>query len=58
MFHGGSGSTQQEIHTAVNSGVVKMNVDTDAQFAYLVGMRVCGLLYSSSSATILLGDQY
>jgi len=39
VFHGGSGSTQQEIDTAVNSGVVKMNVDTDTQFSYLVGMR-------------------
>ena len=28
VFHGGSGSTQEEIQTAVNNGVVKMNVDT------------------------------
>jgi fructose/tagatose bisphosphate aldolase len=28
VFHGGSGSTKQEIQTAVNNGVVKMNVDT------------------------------
>lgn len=28
MFHGGSGSTKEEIKTAVTSGVVKMNVDT------------------------------
>jgi len=39
VFHGGSGSTKEEIHTAVQDGVVKMNVDTDTQFAYLVGMR-------------------
>jgi fructose-bisphosphate aldolase class II len=39
VFHGGSGSTEQEINTAVNHGVVKMNVDTDTQFTYLVGMR-------------------
>jgi len=39
VFHGGSGSTKEEIHTAVQNGVVKMNVDTDTQFAYLVGMR-------------------
>jgi fructose/tagatose bisphosphate aldolase len=28
VFHGGSGSTREEIQTAVNNGVVKMNVDT------------------------------
>ena len=28
VFHGGSGSTKEEIKTAVNNGVVKMNVDT------------------------------
>jgi fructose/tagatose bisphosphate aldolase len=28
VFHGGSGSTRDEIQTAVNNGVVKMNVDT------------------------------
>ncbi|KAJ1311141.1 hypothetical protein OPQ81_009642 [Rhizoctonia solani] len=39
VFHGGSGSTKQEIKTAVESGVVKMNVDTDTQFAYLSGIR-------------------
>ncbi|GAB5586198.1 Fructose-bisphosphate aldolase 1 [Umbelopsis nana] len=39
VFHGGSGSTQKEIETAVKLGVVKMNVDTDTQWAYLVGFR-------------------
>jgi len=39
VFHGGSGSTKDEIKTAVQSGVVKMNVDTDTQFAYLAGIR-------------------
>jgi len=39
VFHGGSGSSQDEIKTAVNNGVIKMNVDTDTQFAYLVGIR-------------------
>lgn len=41
VFHGGSGSTKEEIKTAVHNGVVKMNVDTDTQFAYLAGIRVC-----------------
>jgi len=39
VFHGGSGSSKEEITTAVNNGVVKMNVDTDTQFAYLAGIR-------------------
>ncbi|KAF9268434.1 fructose-bisphosphate aldolase [Marasmius fiardii PR-910] len=39
VFHGGSGSTKDEIKTAVGNGVVKMNVDTDTQFAYLSGIR-------------------
>jgi len=39
VFHGGSGSSAQEITTAVDNGVVKMNVDTDAQWAYMTGMR-------------------
>ncbi|KAH8798439.1 hypothetical protein DL96DRAFT_1781578 [Flagelloscypha sp. PMI_526] len=39
VFHGGSGSTKDEIKTAVSNGVVKMNVDTDTQFAYLQGIR-------------------
>ena len=41
VFHGGSGSMKEEINTAVGNGVVKMNVDTDTQYAYLVGIRVC-----------------
>ncbi|KAJ1835498.1 Fructose-bisphosphate aldolase 1 [Coemansia sp. RSA 2706] len=39
VFHGGSGSTKDEIQTAVANGVVKMNVDTDTQYAYLAGVR-------------------
>src|SRR3954453_6882768 len=34
VFHGGSGSSEQEIADAVKYGVVKMNVDTDTQYAY------------------------
>jgi len=34
VFHGGSGSTDEEIATAVTNGVVKMNIDTDTQYAY------------------------
>jgi len=39
VFHGGSGSAQQEITTAVKNGCVKMNVDTDCQWSYMEGFR-------------------
>ena len=34
VMHGGSGSTDEEIATAVRNGVIKMNVDTDTQYAF------------------------
>ncbi|MDF4254492.1 MULTISPECIES: class II fructose-bisphosphate aldolase [unclassified Streptomyces] len=34
VFHGGSGSTEEEIATALQNGVVKMNLDTDTQYAF------------------------
>lgn len=34
VFHGGSGSSDEEIAIAVANGVVKMNIDTDTQYAY------------------------
>ncbi|MGW7422946.1 class II fructose-bisphosphate aldolase [Streptomyces sp. NPDC054813] len=34
VFHGGSGSSEQEIATALENGVVKMNLDTDTQYAF------------------------
>ena len=40
VMHGGSGSTQEEIRAAVNNGVIKMNVDTDTQWAYWDGLRL------------------
>lgn len=39
VFHGGSGSLPEEIDTAVAAGVVKMNVDTDTQWAFWNGIR-------------------
>ena len=39
VFHGGSGSTLEEIREAVSYGVVKMNIDTDTQWAFWDGMR-------------------
>ena len=35
VFHGGSGSTKEEIKEAVSYGVIKMNIDTDTQWAFL-----------------------
>ena len=34
MFHGGSGSSLDEIHETLDYGVIKMNVDTDTQYAF------------------------
>ena len=34
VFHGGSGSTDDEIAEAVRNGVIKMNIDTDTQYAF------------------------
>lgn len=39
VFHGGSGSTQKEFDEAIKNGVVKVNLDTDCQYAYLSGVR-------------------
>merc|ERR1711862_315850 len=38
VFHGGSGSEKKDIDNAVSYGVVKMNVDTDTQWAYWEGI--------------------
>ena len=45
VFHGGSGSTAQEISDAVDFGVIKMNVDTDTQYAYT--RPVAGHMFSN-----------
>lgn len=39
VFHGGSGSEKKDIATAIDNGVVKMNIDTDTQWAYWNGVR-------------------
>ena len=39
VFHGGSGSTLQEIRDGISYGVVKMNIDTDLQWAFWDGVR-------------------
>lgn len=39
VFHGGSGSSQEDIREAISYGVVKMNIDTDTQWAFWNGVR-------------------
>ncbi len=39
VFHGGSGSTEAEIKEAISYGVIKMNIDTDLQYAFMSGIR-------------------
>jgi fructose-bisphosphate aldolase class II len=39
VFHGGSGSTREEIRETINYGVIKMNLDTDMQWAYWEGIK-------------------
>jgi len=39
VFHGGSGSTADEIKESISYGVIKMNIDTDTQWAYWNGIR-------------------
>jgi len=39
VMHGGSGSTKEEIQSAVKNGVIKMNIDTDTQWAYWDGLK-------------------
>ena len=49
VFHGGSGSTPEEIREAISYGAVKMNIDTDMQYAFMSGVRD----YFSSNAEYL-----
>ncbi len=39
VFHGGSGSTLEEIREAISYGVIKMNIDTDTQWATWIGVK-------------------
>eukprot|EP01029_Cantina_marsupialis_P000532 TRINITY_DN1038_c0_g4_i5.p1 TRINITY_DN1038_c0_g4~~TRINITY_DN1038_c0_g4_i5.p1 ORF type:complete len:372 (-),score=94.96 TRINITY_DN1038_c0_g4_i5:98-1156(-) len=38
VFHGGSGSSAEDIQTAISHGVIKMNIDTDTQWAFWAGV--------------------
>jgi fructose-bisphosphate aldolase, class II len=50
VFHGGSGSTAEEIAAAVDYGVVKMNVDTDTQYAFT--RPVAGFMFSNYAGVL------
>jgi fructose-bisphosphate aldolase class II len=39
VFHGGSGSSQEEIREAIGYGAIKMNIDTDLQWGFTTGVR-------------------
>jgi len=39
VFHGGSGSSREEIRYAIEAGTIKMNIDTDTQWSYWDGLR-------------------
>ena len=45
VFHGGSGSTSEEIALAVSNGVIKMNIDTDTQYAFT--RSVAGFMFTN-----------
>ena len=50
MFHGGSGSAPEEIAQAVSYGVVKMNIDTDTQYAF--SRAVAGHMFSNYDSVL------
>jgi fructose-bisphosphate aldolase class II len=55
VFHGGSGSTAEEIAAAVDYGVVKMNVDTDTQYAFT--RPVAGFMLSNYSGVFKIDGE-
>lgn len=55
VFHGGSGSTQQEIHESLDYGVVKMNVDTDMQYAFT--RAVAGHMFKNYDGVLKVDDE-
>ena len=52
VFHGGSGSSTEEIREAIGYGAIKMNIDTDMQWAFASGIRD----YFTSNAAYLQGQ--
>lgn len=56
VFHGGSGSSADEVAAAVRHGVVKMNIDTDTQYAFT--KSIAGHMYSKYDQVLKLDGQY
>jgi fructose-bisphosphate aldolase class II len=52
VFHGGSGSSTEEIRYAISAGVIKMNIDTDTQWAFWDGIRA----YEAKNRAYLQGQ--
>ncbi|WP_105565479.1 class II fructose-bisphosphate aldolase [Microbacterium halophytorum] len=55
VFHGGSGSTDDEIATAVANGVIKMNIDTDTQYAFT--RSIAGYMLSNYDEVLKLDGE-
>ena len=55
VFHGGSGSSEAEIAEAVRNGVIKMNIDTDTQYAYTRG--VAGHMFSNYDGVLRIDGE-
>ncbi|GAB3268054.1 class II fructose-bisphosphate aldolase [Microbacterium sp. MEC084] len=55
VFHGGSGSTDEEIATAVRNGVIKMNIDTDTQYAFT--RSIAGYMFSNYDGVLKIDGE-
>ncbi|GAA4188631.1 class II fructose-bisphosphate aldolase [Microbacterium oryzae] len=55
VFHGGSGSTDEEIALAVANGVVKMNIDTDTQYAFT--RSIAGYMFSNYDGVLKIDGE-
>ncbi|PZE38472.1 MULTISPECIES: class II fructose-bisphosphate aldolase [unclassified Curtobacterium] len=55
VFHGGSGSTDDEIHEAVRNGVIKMNIDTDTQYAFT--RSIAGSMFTNYEGVLKLDGE-
>ena len=55
VFHGGSGSSLDEIRAAVGHGVVKMNIDTDTQYAFT--REVAGHMFTNYDGVLKVDDE-
>src|ERR1700742_4805023 len=55
VFHGGSGSLIEEIHEALDYGVIKMNVDTDTQYAFT--RPIAGHMFTNYDGVLKVDDE-